>query len=401
MSFNNQISKFFNIDAPVSVGGSDIASLMARHGTVNNDSVGISEPINVTPTEKQDEPAPATEPVPAATATSSSPAEPAKSEPPATTEPELATTPQIAAEPPKVPSLQEVLKNQQPDTVLKELGYDDNLVKFLSGLKDVDPKVVNFLNLWKEGKDLTGYLKEWTTDYGKMSAEDVMRHQLQKDYPTASPQQLEALYKREVIKAYSLDSDDDSEAQEGKLLLDAKADRYRETLIQGQKDFLFPKAPEPKAPVQDLAAQEATEVFEAIEQRISSHTAISNLYKDQAVFVGEGDDKFKFPVTDAKDIVGGLLDVLSTFVSAGKINKDSLGRLNDDYIQDQLLIGAFSRNPKQFLSEYAKHFKSIGGKSAIEPIENASKPDNSSASPAEAAPKSPAEAMARGGRLVS
>jgi hypothetical protein len=141
-------------------------------------------------------------------------------------------------------SWQDAVKTQTPDEVLKALGYDDNLVSFINGLKDVDPKMVGFLNTWKENGNVSGYLKELNTDYAEMPAEDVMRHQLRAEYPKASEAQLDVLYKKEIVEKYGLNSYDEDEVNEGKLLLEAKAEKYRDDLVRQQQDRLLPQAPD-------------------------------------------------------------------------------------------------------------------------------------------------------------
>ncbi len=401
----NQISKFFNIDTPEVAGGGamqSIASLMASQGVVNNGAAGMAAPINIS-TEKIDEPTTtATENAPAETATSNSPAETAATSELQTqvVEPEQTPTPQIAAEPTRVPTLQEVLKSQQPDTVLKELGYDDNLVKFLSGLKGVDPKVVNFLNTWKNGGDVTSYLKEWTTDYSKLSAEDVMRHQLRQEHPKASDPQIEALFKREVTKAYSLDSEDEAEAAEGKLLLDAKADRYRETLLQKQKDYLFPAAPEPKAPEPDLQAERAQQVIKQVESQVREHPYTKNIFSTKKLSIGEGDDKFTFDIEPEELVNIAINGDEGKYLFDERKNSDGTSTYTPK-TEHQLLVATVQKYGMKFINELAIHYKSLGGKSLNALIENASGTTTSNASQSpESAPKTAAEAMARSGRLV-
>ncbi len=300
--------------------------------------------------------------------------------------------------------MQEVLKNQQPDTVLKELGYDDNLVKFLSTVKELDPKVLNFLNTWKEKGDVTGYLKEWTTDYSKMSAEDVMRHQLQTDYPTASPQQLEALFKREVTKAYSLDSDDEMEAAEGKLLLDAKADRYRESLVQKQKDYLFPTPPEPKAIEPDNSAEIAKQELEVYKGIITGDPYTKNIFAKNQISFGGGDEPYNQPVKpdeltavlyDTTEWNKGLFE--HTVLSNGEVKFD----FNKPNVEKQMLLAAVHKYGMKLFDDIALHYKSLGGKSVNDLIENPSNTNGGTPSPADVAPKSVAEAMARQGRFSS
>jgi len=82
------------------------------------------------------------------------------------------------------------------------LGYDENSVSFVKELKELDPKMVKFLDTWKNNGDaLQDYLKEAATDYATMPSEDVMRHQLREEYPKASEKQLEILFRKEVIES--------------------------------------------------------------------------------------------------------------------------------------------------------------------------------------------------------
>lgn len=140
--------KFYEADAPVATGGGmNIAALMATQGVMNNTDNPVAKPIEIT--EKKEETT-ATETAPAATATTDTKVETANSETPSpTTEVAPVQEPQKAAEPVKQPTWQEVLKSQQPDSVLKELGFDEDKLKFVKEVKELDPKMVAF---YRHGK---------------------------------------------------------------------------------------------------------------------------------------------------------------------------------------------------------------------------------------------------------
>lgn len=406
--------KFFDVDAPIATSptppiptepvqssGTSIAELMAKHG-VKSDSNGSS--VVVTPVSINQEPK--VEPPSEKTDTTAK-VEPEKSETatPVTPTPEkVEPTP----EPQKVAvvdtplSWKEVLKQQQPqyNQVLKEMGYSDKLVELVNELKDVDPKVFGFLSTWKSGGDLSKYVSEWTTDYSKMSAEDVMRHQLRQEYPKATSQQLEVLYNREVTKAYSLDSDDENEVSEGRLLLEAKADRYRETLMQNQQNYLMPKPPEPnnQPDVQAIEQAERQKDFEAYEQSVRGDDYTRNIISSKQLSVGDGEEKFNYPL-NTDEVMRMILDPdtwAAKFFTPQNQNGKTVYFPNN---QKLWLVNAFANDPEGFLKEYAKHHQAIGAKSAIKPIENA-KPADSSTIPSapEKAPQSAAEAMARYGK---
>lgn len=360
-----------------------VAEMMAKHGVINNTDVPVATPV---PDKEAVEEIPKpTEVTPAATATETSKSETV-----------LETPPPTPTEAPKAevvqPNWQEVLRNQQPDDVLKELGYDEKAVGFLKEFKGLDPKMQAFLNVWKSGGDIKEYLQELTTDYSKMSAEDVMRHQLRREYPKASQQQLDALYKREVVKAYSLDSVDDDEVEEGKALLEAKADKYRESFMQDQQGKLLPTPPPTPDNSQAEAQAEAERAkqFEAFKSQVTGHSLYREVAAAKAYSVGEGDEKFSFPV-DPQD----LQDVLFT----DKWQENMFDKEGKPNVEHQLLLATVNKYGANFIKELAKHFKSVGGQKAIEPIESASKPDGGTPAKSDAPPASPAEAMARFGVL--
>lgn len=397
MSFS--IIKFFDITAPETGTSSEapsIASLMAKSGVVNHTENQVATPINTT--EKKEQPAPASE-APPATGTAQS-AETGKTESPAPTT-ETKVEPQKEA--PQQLNWQEVLKSQQPDTILKELGFDDKTVGFLKGKKGIDEKMLNFLNHWETNNgDVTKYLQELTTDYSKMPATDVMRHQLRQEYPKATDKQIDALFKKQVLDYYKIDPNlySEDEVAEGQLLLDAVADKHREKFVADQQQYLMSKPPQ-KEEGPDLELQEASQLYNSYKQTFDNHTAVKEILSSKTLALGEGEERYNFPIPFADEIVNSIQDNLATYISIGKLNKENISQLPPDFIENQILISAFSKSPKAFISALAEHYKTIGGKKAIEPIENAKPPVNADPAKAESNNLSPAAAMAKGGRITS
>jgi hypothetical protein len=387
--------KFYNTDAPDAPSTPSVAELMAKHGQqaqsgFNTDSIPV---INKESNEEPPAVKPPIEPV--ATTTSNEP--PAQANQESLTTPEVVkvaeTTPPIAETPTPVPTWQEVLRQQQPDTIFKELGLEADVVGLA---KELTPEMKAFFNHWKANGDVTSYLRELSTDYSKMPAEDVMRHQLRQEYPKASDQQLNVLFRKEVVEKYNLNSEDETEKQEGVLLLEAKADKYRDDFAAKQKDFLLPPPPKPEVPEQQVDNRQ--QALEAYQAEFQNDAYTKNIFANKTVSIGEGDEKFNYPIEPE-----AIKELLFTDKWAENLSRIETGpdgsKIYKPDAEKQFLIGAFAANPKGFLTEYAKHFKAIGGKSALAPIENAKLPDASTPSASEAAPDSPAGAMARGGRL--
>ena len=397
------LRKFYDSEvAEQATGGvTSAAEAMAKVGYKSGGEFGDT---NRPPIQIKEEPKQEATKEEAATATASAETKVEKvEETPKPTEVEKAAVQEtVATEPQKTISWQEVLKQQQPDTVLKELGFDDGKLGFIKELKELDPKMVAFLNTWKSGGNVEAYLKELTTDYSKMSAEDVMRNQLRQEYPKASDKQIEILFKREVVDAYSLDPEkySEQEVEEGRLLLEAKADRYREAFTTKQQDYLLPKPPQAEAAVVDNSANEASQQFESYKAEVSNNPYTKDLFQNKVLSVGEGDDKFNFPVdpTALTDILFDSEKWAQTMFDVGLDDKGN--KILTPKIQHQMLVGAVAKYGMSFLNEYAKHFKAIGGKAVIDPLENAKPQEQSSSSKSEIKPDNPAAALAKFGRLV-
>jgi len=395
--------KFYDSEvAEQATGGvTSAAEAMAKVGYKSGGEFGDT---NRPPIQIKEEPKQEATKEEAATATASAETKVEKvEETPKPTEVEKAAVQEtVATEPQKTISWQEVLKQQQPDTVLKELGFDDGKLGFIKELKELDPKMVAFLNTWKSGGNVEAYLKELTTDYSKMSAEDVMRNQLRQEYPKASDKQIEILFKREVVDAYSLDPEkySEQEVEEGRLLLEAKADRYREAFTTKQQDYLLPKPPQAEAAVVDNSANEASQQFESYKAEVSNNPYTKDLFQNKVLSIGEGDDKFNFPVdpTALTDILFDSEKWAQTMFDVGLDGKGN--KILTPKIQHQMLVGAVAKYGMSFLNEYAKHFKAIGGKAVIDPLENAKPQEQSSSSKSEIKPDNPAAALAKFGRLV-
>lgn len=391
-----RINKFFDMNAPESAAPS-LASLMAKSGVVNHSETPVAIPVNTT--ENKEQPAPASAPAPSAMET----AAPAETGTPESPKPIESTAAQPQKEEPKQSSWQEVLKSQQPDAILKELGFDDKTAGFLKGKKGIDEKMLNFLSHWESNNgDVTKYLQELTTDYTKMPAEEVMRNQLRQEYPKATDKQIDVLFKKQVLDYYKIDPNlySEDEVAEGRLLLEAVADKHRDKLVQDQQQFLLPKpAQQQEGP--DLESQEALQLFESYKQTFNNHSAVKDLLNTKALTIGQNDEVYNFPIPFADEVVKNIQDTLETYISIGKINKENIAQLPPDFIQNQILITAFSKNPSAFINSLAEHFKTIGGKKAIEPIENAKPPVGGEAAKAESSFTTAAEAMAKQGRVTS
>lgn len=398
------IRKFYNVDAPEAPStpttGFNVAELMAKQGVVNTTDSMVATPIDITPRQEDVKMEQPVSPVEPTTETTTAIETITEGQTPKEPEQPIAPIQKEEVQPVQV-TWQQVLK-QQPDAVFKELGFDEKVVSLaqeLNGFEKLD-YFLGLVNEWKTNGNIDKYVKELSTDYVKMPAEEVMRHQLRQEYPKASEQALNALFKKEVVQAYNLNSEDEAEAEEGKLLLEAKADKYRDAMIESQKQYLTPKPPDAKIVVPDNTEQLIQIANEAYKNRVIENNYAKDVFGNKRISIGEGEDKFNFPI-EPDDIKGLLFD-------DGKWQESMYDIVNkpdgtQDYVpktEHQLLVAAVAKYGVKLFNEYAKHFKAIGGKAAIDPIESAKKPDAGTPSASEKTPTSVAEFMAKQGRLV-
>lgn len=398
------IKKFYDIEATESGASNEttsaaptesIAAIMAREGVKS----GLSEEVAMPPRLNNGT-------FKASSVKEESPVEPTKEESKSEKEERVSAReeaevpePQKEEESKTQSSWQETIKSQRPDEVLKALGFDEKAISFINELKDVDPKMVSFLNSWKSGVDVKEYFNELSKDFATMPSEDVMRHQLRLDYPKATEAQLEVLYKKEVADKYNLNSYDEDEQNEGKLLLDAKADKYRDDLVRMQEEKLLPKAPDNSEEIR--AEQERlNEISQNLIKEFNENPYTKEVLSKNAITIGDGNDKFTFQI-DAKEVADLVINGDKTgdlmFEKVTKNGQESFVPRT----QHQLLVATVNKYGEKFITELAKHYKSLGGKAAIDPIENARPKESRLGSNATAEPTSLAGAMAKYGRLNS
>ena len=372
-----------------------IASIMAKSGvkTTPDSTVAVPEINTESKSEGTAKPTP-----PVDTANEEKAESTAKTDTPTQTK-APSVEPVKQSEAPKATSLQEVLRNHKPDDILKELGFDEKVVGFLKDAKTLDPKMVNFLEHWKNNGDTKAYLQALSTDFKTMKPEDVMRHQLKAANPELDAKELDALYRIKVINRYKLDPErySEDEVSEGLIELKADAKPIRDALAKEQESYLLPAAPA-KEPQVDVLAELQRKEAESI-QEIGRMLEASPEYRDvttsKKIRFGEGDEAYAQKVDDPKEVLNILYDK-DAFARALFYEKD--GQIYPN-VQKQLFIAQALRDYEGLLKAMHKHSKSIGGKSAIEPIENPKLPGHQTAAPASAY-KSAVEAMAKSGRVV-
>lgn len=263
----------------------------------------------------------------------------------------------------------ESLKSQDKYDVLKALGYDDFTVNMLK-YKDA------------EG-DFSPYLKAKTVDYAKMDSNQIFLEQLKKENPGLSERALKFKLKDSLNDKYFLDRDmypeESEEAEIGKELMDADAEKLRKSFVDEQQKFT---APDPvKQPVQQDFSKE-------IIKSVDEHPVSQAILKENKLTFGDGEESFHFPI-DSKAL---LQKAENTFTG---LNVRDLSKVDMNKFYMSLAISA---DLDAFQKAFADHYKNVGRKALQTELQNAKPPSGQPTTPEPEL--TPAQKLARSGRLI-
>lgn len=370
----------------------DIAAMMAKEGVKTDDSPVI---IPVQNTTTIDQPKETQQGVEKTETVQAPPAPPTGAEPPKAdsiktepvkTDPVPGPAERAAELPQPVVDWKELLKKQPEKEVLQAIGLDE--------------KMINFFSRWKGGEDLKDYLEAVTTDYSKMTPEELLKRQLFKEFGSLSAEDFEEVYRMKVIEQYKLDPDvyDEKEVRRGRLLLGIDADRVRQDLIKKQQELLLSKPPEPGPSIAEQEAQALQEQrekdFETYKGLVNNHEQTKQLISTKLLKIGNGDNAFNLEVTNPNDVLDLLYDPAKW---AQKLwNAD--GTPN---VRKQLILGAIANDEEMFFSNWAKHYEMLGAKSVADKIQNASEPPPGTPATANPSTDDPIAQLARFGTITS
>lgn len=376
----------------------DIVALMAKGGSkVSEGGINTYTPAPQPPQRQEpqtpQEPQAATEPAAPTTepAAITTPAQPATTPAQFTMSTEQAAQPQA---PPDVvaPNWQDVLKTQPKDDVLSALGVDASR---LSMAEKLDDKMLKFLQTWQNGGDVKAYLQAMTTDYQNMSPEQIMRLDLQRQFPEMSESEVNRLYKRKVEDFYKLNAElyDADEVEDGKLLLKADAQKIRQSFMKEQSDLLL-SAPPAIEQVDTLAAKQAenAQILADYNKSLEADPFVKSFRETKAIKIGEGQESFNLTIDNPENVIA-LLNNADVFAKA-LLNADGTANF-----ATQLNLATFLSNPKAYNAMLIAYGKTLGQASISNDIENASIQNPNQPQQA-AASQDPIAQMAKGGRLA-
>lgn len=247
---------------------------------------------------------------------------------------------------------------------LKEQGFNED--------------AINLVKATKSGENLKPYLEAISTDVSKMTADQILRYNLQKTYPMANAEELELLYETEVKDKYKLDEDKylpetvEAKAGKAKMRMDVEALRGKiQDELSKYKLPTFDREAETKR-----LQEEQSRLAQANVDAFYSDDYVKGVVKDKKIVLknlGKDVPDFNFLLDDPSEVTAILTDPAA---GARVITKD--GKLDREA---QLRIAAFAYNPEGFCQALISHGKSLGREELIEEKYNPPKPQGQTATP--------------------
>ena len=258
-------------------------------------------------------------------------------------------TPVEAIDEPKVEIPQ--VDDHTPDDILKErvgLSISDieNLKKEYESLKGrpyvEDPELVpdddflkGFIKTYKRGGNAAAYLEAMTTDFSKMSAEEIVKYEVRKSNPGLPEKFIQRKVDDFLKKEFGIMPEYDSDEDEAyaKELLRIHTEKKRAEFEEDRKKYQIPERKQ---------QEDVQEQIDAFNKSILENQVTKGVMEGKRVTF----EDFNYQV-EPDLLVGAALDSAKFF---NLFNRDGQPDLDKFY-----KVTAFAKDPEQFLKAYTAH----------------------------------------------
>lgn len=149
---------------------------------------------------------------------------------------------------------------------------------------------------------LDEFLIKTNIDYDAISDTEIIKMQIESQYPTLADEEKNLLLQRKLNKEYNIGSEDESEDRVGKLLLKVEADKIREGLKKEQAEYTPSKNPnsvEARMQAQQEAQLKQIQEFQGY---VKEHPATKQLETSRLLQYGVGDTKLNYEVNQGVNL---------------------------------------------------------------------------------------------------
>jgi len=153
-----------------------------------------------------------------------------------------------------------------------------------------------------KNESLDEFLIKTNIDYDAISDAEIIKMQIESQYPTLAEEERNLLLQRKLNKEYNIGSEDESEDRVGKLLLKVEADKIREGLKKEQAEFTPSKNPnsvEARMQAQQEAQLKQLQEFQGY---VKEHPATKQLETSRLLQYGVGDTKLNYEVNQGVNL---------------------------------------------------------------------------------------------------
>jgi len=198
------------------------------------------------------------------------------------------------------------------------------------------------------------YLNAKAIDYNKVSDESLVKADLQKQYPTFSPQQIDLMFNRKYVVPEHAEQEDKEFAE---LQLKADAHNTRQQKIAEQQRF---KIAEPVQQNQEAQVQQAAEQRRQMEETFKwyqENEATKNLMTSKRVAIDLGEDgNFNYAIDKPEALMKGILDgeTWRRMTSVNPKESDVTKLIPDVAKLQRLVLAASNPNYEKDLVNYGK-----------------------------------------------
>jgi len=258
-------------------------------------------------------------------------------------EPETATPQATETAAPIETNWQDAIKKVDQSEVLKAAGVSDFAI-------ELDKHI-------KGGGDPIDYLNAKAIDYNKVSDESLIKQDLQKQYPTFTPQQIDLMFNRK----YGVSSDAEEEDREfSQLQLKADAHNKRQEKIAEQQRFKIAAPLQPNQGANEQTEQLAAEQRRQMEETLkwyNENEATQALMTSKRVAIDLGEDgNFNYAIDRPEALMKGILDgeTWRRMTSVNPKESDATKLIPDVAKLQRLVLAASNPNYEKDLVNYGK-----------------------------------------------
>lgn len=273
---------------------------------------------------------------------------------------EISSTSTEAAQPEKV-DVNELLKTLPKEKLYELLGLDEQDIKFSE--------------FRKKGGNPYEFIQERSIDWNKVPDEQMVKQDLQKQYPTLSSEKIEKLFAAKY-KQDEMASDEDKEF--GAILMEADAHTARQKNIEQQKKNEFTTVATPQAQPNEYEAmvKQSNQQANELASYIITSEPVKNFLTQKILKVDVGNGNYhNFEIDNPKH----LIDVLLDDKVSSQYGVDAQGKPDTQLMLELGLHKAAPQKYKEGLIEYGRSLALLD--ELLKDGQNAKKPSGATPRP--------------------